>query len=319
MPISSYATVYAIGHKSIADIFSGPVLIEEKVDGSSMSMSRTNGVLECRSKGAQLFVEAPEKMFTKGIETALNLDLHDGWVYRAEYLKTPKHNALAYSRVPNQNLIVFDIGTGLEEYLDYDAKAIEAARIGLECVPRLYQGTVSDFESLHAFLETESILGGTKIEGFVVKNYSVFTMEKKIAIGKYVSEKFKEVNQKNWKETNPSGKDFIQLLIEKYKTEARWAKAVQHLRDGGKLEGSPRDIGLIIREIPDDILKENDNEIRDELFNHFWPTIKRGITAGVPDWYKETLARSAFPTGGQDESSGPSTPLLSPVLPALQD
>jgi hypothetical protein len=302
MPIHSYASVYALGHKAISDLFSGPVLLEEKVDGSQFSMSRSpEGILECRSKGAQLFVDAPEKMFTKAINTAMSLPLHEGWVYRCEYLEKPKHNTLVYSRVPKQHLIVFDICTGLEEYLSYEHMVDECDRIGLECVPCLYQGVVTDFDMFKTFLDRESILGGVKIEGVVVKNYKVFTQEKKIAIGKYVSEAFRETNSKNWKDSNPSGKDFVQLLIEKYKTEARWNKAIQHLRDAGKLEGSPRDIGLLIREVPEDILKEHEAEIRDALFKHFWDTIRRGVTAGLAEFYKEQLAKTAFPAGGTNE------------------
>ena len=41
---------------------------------------------------------------------------------------------------------------------------------------------------------------------------------------------------------NPNRGDMIALLIQELTTPARWQKAVQHLREDGKLEGSPRDI-----------------------------------------------------------------------------
>ena len=144
------------------------------------------------------------------------------------------------------------------------------------------------------FLERDSILGGTKIEGVVIKNYELFTMEKKPAMGKYVSEAFKEVHNKDWKERNPTGKDFVLALTEKYKTEARWNKAILHLTEAGQLEHSPKDIGLLMREVPADVLKECEDEIKEALFGHFWQYIQRGITSGLPEWYKDELAKSAF-------------------------
>ena len=116
-------------------------------------------------------------------------------------------------------------------------------------------------------------------------------------MGKYVSEAFKEVHEADWKARNPHGKDLIQKFIEKYHSPARWQKAVQHLREAGKLEGSPRDIGMLIREIPADVRKEEEQAIKDALFEHFWLQIQRGIIAGFPEWYKSELAKSAFDRG----------------------
>ena len=295
MPLHSYPSIYALGHKAIEQLFSGPVLIQEKVDGSQFSMGRTeSGELECRSKGQQLIVSAPEKMFQKAVDTAQSLDLHPGWVYRCEYLSVPKHNTLAYSRVPNKYLIVYDICPGLETYLSYDEMVIEATRLGLEVVPRLYEGMVDNIEMFKGLLERESVLGGVQIEGVVAKNYALFTTEKKVAMGKFVSESFKEKHGSDWKERNPGQGDFVQTLIGQYRTDARWQKAVQHLRESGKLEGSPRDIGLLVREVPEDILKECEQEIKDALFDHFWKDIQRGVIAGLPQWYKDQLAQTAF-------------------------
>lgn len=293
--IHSYPSIYQIGHRMISDIFKSEVLIEEKVDGSQFSFRvDSDGVLFCRSKGKQLLIDAPEKMFGQAVEVVKSLDLQAGWIYRGEYLQKPKHNTLAYSRIPTDHIILFDINTGLEEYMPYDKKAEEAARIGLEIVPIMYYGVVENFEMFQSFLDRESVLGGCKVEGVVVKNYNLFTQEKKVSMGKYVSESFKEVHQKDWKERNPTGKDLVEILIEEYGTEARWQKAVQHLAESGVLDGSPKDIGFLMREIPLDILKECEEDIKNKLFKHFWSKISRGVTRGVPEWYKKTLAESSF-------------------------
>lgn len=293
--IHSYPSIYQIGHRMIADIFKSEVVIEEKIDGSQFSFGRdVNGELFCRSKGKQLLIDAPEKMFNKAVEEVGKLDLHPGWVYRGEYLQKPKHNTLNYGRIPTHGIIIFDINTGLEEYMPYDAMADEAFRIGLEVVPLVFSGIVNDFGMFQSFLEFESVLGGCRVEGVVVKNYNLFTQEKKVAMGKYVSEHFKEVHQKDWKERNPTGKDLVEILIEEYGTEARWQKAVQHLQEAGQLEGSAKDIGILMREVPQDILKECEEEIKQKLFRHFWSKISRGVTKGVPQWYKDLLAKQSF-------------------------
>lgn len=294
--IHSYPSIYAIGHKAIADIFKSEVLIEEKIDGSQFSFGVIDGELQCRSKNKQIILDAPEKMFGQAIDVALHLAkfLTPNWVYRCEYLEKPKHNILAYSRVPEQNLILYDINTGLEEYMSPVEKASYARALGLETVPLLYQGIVENFEMFKGFLERESVLGGCKIEGVVVKNYSLFTQEKKVALGKYVSEDFKEKHTKQWGESNPSQGGFVLKLANQYRTEARWRKAIQHLREQGLLDNSPKDIGLIIKEVGQDILKEEENEIKDALFQHFWKQMNRTITSGLPDWYKQELAKTAF-------------------------
>ena len=294
--LSSYPTVFALGHRAIADIFNGSVIVEEKIDGSQFSFGVVNGELVCRSHGKQMIVDAPEKMFVKAVETVKSLLplLTPEWIYRGEYLEKPKHNTLCYSRTPEKNIIIFDVMIAPETYLDYDHKVLAANEIGLECVPLLYEGKLENYENFKKFLDLDSILGGTKIEGVVIKNYELFTMEKKPAMGKYVSEAFKEIHNKDWKERNPTGKDINILLTEKYRTEARWNKAILHLNEAGLLDHSPKDIGLLMHEVPADVLKECEEEIKEALFKHFWPNIARGVTRGLPEWYKDELAKSAF-------------------------
>jgi len=294
--ISSYSSIYAIGHKAILDIFETPVLIEEKIDGSQFSFGDLDGELCCRSKGKDMIMDAPEKMFDKAVQTVVDLqsELQRDWVYRGEFLQKPKHNSLTYNRVPEKNIILFDVMIGPERYLGPEEKAQEAARLGLEVVPVLFEGMMTSFEMFKEFLNWESILGGVKIEGVVVKNYNMFTQEKKVAMGKYVSEAFKEIHTSEWKKSNPTGKDIIEELIMRLKTDARWDKAIQHLRDAGELDGSPKDIGPLLKEIQLDIQKECTDDIKDILFKHYWKDIARGVVRGLPEWYKDKLGMGSF-------------------------
>lgn len=298
----SYPSLYALGHRYLSDLLLDPVLVEEKVDGSQFSFGMFGNLedesyqLKCRSKGAQLNVFAPEKMFEKAIASVkVRQDiLHRGWTYRCEYLANPKHNALCYDRVPKDHLVIFDINIGHENYLDYAAKAEEAARIGLEIVPKMFEGHITNVDEFRALLDRESFLGGQKVEGVVIKNYHRFGQDKKILIGKYVSEAFKETHAREWKADNPTKNDVVALLIATLKTDARWRKGVQHLREAGKLEDSPRDIGLLFKEVPNDIRKEEEDFIKQKLFEWAWPHIQRGVMAGLPEWYKEQLMKKQF-------------------------
>jgi hypothetical protein len=296
--IRSYPKVYNLGHAAIRDLLRDPVVVQEKVDGSQFSFMLTQeGELLARSKGQDIVIDNPEKMFGLAIEVVKELRplLTPGFVYRGEYLKKEKHNALRYNRVPNKHIILFDVQTGDEEYAPPINVESEADRLGLESVPTPLAGmiglTLDDFKAL---LDTESVLGGQKIEGVVIKNYYRFGVDGKALMGKYVSEAFKEVHAKEWGAANPSRKDVVQRLIESYRTEPRWQKAVQHLRDRGDITDSPADIGPLMKEVGQDVLAECREEIKDRLFAYAWPQIQRGLTAGLPQWYKDRLMQQQF-------------------------
>lgn len=297
MKLSSYSKILALGHKAIHDILDGDVIVEEKVDGSQFSFGVMEGELHCRSKGATVHTVEPDGMFKRGVDTAKELEsgLTSGWTYRGEYLNTPKHNTLAYGRVPNHNFILFDVETAPSHFLDRAEKEAEARRLGLEVVPCYYQGPGADIglEKFKSFLENESILGGQKVEGVVLKNYAKFTLDGKLACAKIVSEAFKEIHGVEWKKNNPNKADVVEMLIAKYGTEPRRRKAVQRLREAGKLTETPKDIGLLLKSVSEDVLEECKDAIQEELFEHFWKDIARGINRDIPLWYKKELGLQA--------------------------
>jgi len=290
MKINSYTSLYNIGHRQLEKLFEGEVLIEEKIDGSQLSFGLIEGQLQVRSKGGPLNIEQPEKMFAKAIEVIKALPLQEGLIYRGEYLKSPRHNSLCYDRVPKNHIMIFDISNEEGKYLNNMQKKREAERLGLECV-RVFSKGVFNFsaQELQEFLEKESILGGQKIEGIVIKNYNQFNDEKKILVGKLVSDSFREVHKKNFKEENKSNTDIIQLIAEQYKTPARWQKGIIHLQEKGILTNTPKDIGLLFKEINEDILKECKEEILQQFFEWAWPKMFKIIMKGFPEWYKEKL------------------------------
>lgn len=298
----SYPSIYNLGHRYIGDLLTVSVIVEEKIDGSQFSFglseSGESGELLVRSKGVVMDINAPEKMFSKAVETVKELapDLVPGWTYRVEYLQKPKHNVLAYNRVPSKNIILFDINRGEEDYVDYENKSIIAKSLGLEVVPKLYDGILPDISILTGLLDRESILGGQKIEGVVVKQKTptLFGQDKKALIGKYVSAAFKEVHKSEWRTANPTPGDVALEIGESLKTPARWVKAVIHLRERGLIQDTPQDIGLLVKEVPADIQGEMEEEIKQRLFDQAWPKIRRIATNGLPEWYKQQLAEKQF-------------------------
>lgn len=295
MTIPSYGKVWAIGHRAVSELFDAPVVVQEKVDGSQFSFANLGGELHMRSKGRPVHLGNGDKLFTPAMETATRLmdegRLPEGVVFRGETLCSPKHNALQYNRVPKGNIVLFDAHT-----LDQTNVASDPLPTwpDLEWVPTLYVGHVGEPRDLLDLLATESFLGGTLIEGFVAKRYDVFDQFGTPLKGKYVSEAFKETAAKEWKQANPGRQDVVAGLIAGLRQPRRWEKAIEHLRDDGMLDGSPKDIGPLIKAVQTDVLEECEDTIKQVLFDYFKKDIVRGVTGGLPEWYKDRLLAEAF-------------------------
>jgi len=295
----SYPKILAIGNEYIADIFKGSVDVQEKIDGSMSAFGCTkNNQVVMRSKGKELFYEDHEGMFDIFVNFVMEheewLLAHPGMYFYGEFLSKSKHNALAYDHVPRNNIMLFGVyEEGVGYYKTYKELKHWANALDLDPVPLLYYGEIKDKEALEHFLTFDSILGNQKVEGVVVKNYEqTLLVGGKICpqFGKLVRPEFKEKLNKTW----TTGKDKVQLFIDSFRTEARWQKAVQHLKDKGQLEGSPRDIGKLIVEVKRDIIDEEENEIKLGLYKLFKDQILRKATAGMPEFYKEQLLNKAF-------------------------
>lgn len=296
----SYPSIFALGHKATQPLMAYPdLVVEEKIDGSQFSFGIFSGELRMKSKNATIVPGYAPGLFSVAAATVEALAqrglLTDGWTYRSEAINKPKHNALTYNRIPTGGLIIYDINTSHSEFLDPESKKAEADRLGLETVPVLHRGTLN-LELFKALLETESCLGGPKIEGVVVKpaGYDLFGLDKKVLLGKFVSEAFKEIHAKEWGAANTKGKNVVTLIAEQLRVPARWQKAVQRMAEEGILESQPRDIGTLLRYVAEDLDKEVQDDVKDALFRHFWRDIKRSSMWGIAEWYKGSLLNQAF-------------------------
>lgn len=297
--LRSYPKIYALGHKAIRPIFDGPVVVQEKIDGSQFSFGMQDGKLMCRSRGQQIQLPASNKLFQGACATVQTLfeqgKLVEGWIYRGEVISKPKHNTLEYERVPKGFVILFDVDTGLEDRVSPQALEEIAAGLGLESVPVFFENMVDGPEDVKQWMERDSVLGGCKIEGVVVKNYNAFNQEDgKQMMGKYVSDAFKEKHTRTWKAANPGQNDKIQQIITALTTDARYEKGVQRRRDAGLLQDAPEDIGPIMADIMADTVAEERDWIKEQLYARFEKEIVRGIVKGFPFWYKERLLAEQF-------------------------
>lgn len=302
----SYPSVFALGHAAARDLLLDEVVVQEKVDGSQFSFGRfptfdphgevDGWELRCRSKGATLNILAPEKMFVEAVDYVkqLGVRLPLGLTFRAEYLKKPKHNALAYDRTPRNHLVVFDVNYGHEKYCPRFVLERLCNSLDLEPIPEIFRGRIEDPQFFRDALARESFLGGQKIEGVVVKNYLRFGPDKKVLMGKLVSEAFKEVQAAKWKAANPGKLDIVEAVIHSLRTPARWHKAIQHLAERGELQGSLRDIGALVKETQDDIRRECTELVQEELTRWAMPHVLRGVVRGLPEFYKEELLKKQF-------------------------
>lgn len=316
--IPSYTKILTLGSSQTDNALVGEVIVQEKVDGSQFKFGRDeDGKLLFASKGCKLIpIEGDndlvniQKMFRPAVKYLLSiqdiLDEHlekDMYCY-CETLETQKHNVLKYNKVPNNHIVLFDSlyqgGWANRNELLAIAKTLK-----IDLIPELYKGEIdrsrvdtgaggyksSATDFLKRIIETTpSYLGGTLIEGVVIKNYT-----QNIMLGgqvfplftKYVREAFKEKHDAEWKIKRP--KDSLEDYIKGFCSEARWQKAIIHLKEKGLLESHPKDIGVLIKTVQQDILEEEMENIKTTLFNKFKEDILRHSVRGLPEWYKQKL------------------------------
>lgn len=300
--IPSFSKIFQVGSEYVPHLFDGEVEVTEKVDGSQFAFGidkESNIVI--RSKGKEMYFEQHDKMFSLGVEYVRKLTPHleklkPGTYFYAEYLQRPRHNVLQYERTPKNNLVLFGVSYEGKYLNDYTRLKKWAESLDIDVVPLLYRGSVKSIDDLNKFLETDSYLGREKVEGVVIKNYhqpafvgnQIFQ-----SFAKWVRPQFKERHDKDWQRDH-SKKGKLETFVESFATEAQWHKAVQHLRDKDELLNEPKDIGALMREIAQDLIWEETENIKKELFKLYRPIIVGRAQRGFPEWYKEQLAKGAF-------------------------
>ena len=305
----SFPKIFHLGTKYVSDIFKEEVEITEKLDGSHFRfcLDKDNNI-EMWGRQAQIFLENADGNFKPVAEWVHSIKnkLEPGIIYYGETLSKPRHNVLNYSSTPKNHFCLFGFSTwGNSLFAQHPILKSMAEHLDCDVVPLIYKGVLSDevHGGINGFidqlLDRESYLGGVKIEGVVIKNLqrtAILTgtpADPKVILpimcAKFVCEDFKEKHEANRVEYKESYRDRISLLFESYRTNARWNKAVQHLKEAGELLDDPKDIGKLVNEIQSDIIQECKEEIKEELWNLTIKLYKGSFTHGFPEWYKRKL------------------------------
>lgn len=314
--VPKYTKVLNLGNSGTERALVGEVVIQEKVDGSQFRFGlNEDRELVMGSKSVNWEYGTWDKMFNEGCEYVMNIDknvwkqFHPDTYFFCEYLQKPKHNVLKYDRVPSGHIVLFDVLENGKWTVDRKHLDTIGHDLGLEVVPELYRGVVemkrvgagekfdrtkgwtgTDFlkRMIH---QTMSFLGGVTIEGVVMKNYNEW-----IYVGgmvfpvftKYVREEYKEQHEKDWKAKSP--KTSLEEYFKSFNNENRFKKAIQHMKESGDVyTNSVKDIGPLLKEIQEDIKAEEEEQIKQYLYNHFIKDIMRVSIRGFAEWYKEYL------------------------------
>jgi len=308
--VKSYPKVLTLGSYQTDRALVGTVYIQEKVDGSQFrfGVDEKGGVWigshHCTfapGEAAGMFKLAVD--YINSIQDTVK-QFKPLTTFFCEFLGKPKQNVIAYTRVPQNNLVLFDAygpSSGWYNRVELEATA---ACLGIDVVPTFKIGETS-LDELRTFLTTYSFLGGDTVEGVVIKNYVENILENgtlRPLFVKYVRPSFKEKMDRKAGEK----KETLEEYLGSFCADARWLKAIQSLVEQGKITVSPKDIGPLIVQIKKDIIEEEEVNIKHRLYRHFINEILRRATAGFPDWYKEKLVTDLqLPAGSPPAEPGP--------------
>lgn len=290
--IPSYSSPRNLGDRYLSDLFSDDYVVQEKVDGSQFSFGRVNGELLFRSRGGPLVLGQVPNDFQKTVDHLLGKadQIPEGFTFRGEAMTKRRQNKLNYLRIPDGFLVLFDVDSG-GTYHSIEEIQQWAERLGVTAVQQLWTGKAGealDVERVNAFLNGESQLGGTP-EGVVIKNYARL-LNGKAMMGKVVGSHFKEVKAV----VKEQGSSPVAAIVKAYRTEARWDKAIQHLREEGKLDETMRDVPVLLKEIFSDIEAEESENLKNLLWQTFRKDILKGAADGFASYYQKRLSESVM-------------------------
>lgn len=304
--MKKYPKVRTVGHRDINMLLVGTVSVQEKVDGSNFSFGKAaDGKPFAWSREQVLDISEPDRcgMFAPGVRHVVSIldQVQPGWIFRCEYLQRPKHNVLAYSRVPRNHLVLFETERVNGDYYANRGECHTEMRgfaemFDIDVVPLFHFGplTLDDLsrsnpDSLrNQWFARESFLGGPRIEGVVIKNfYQTDTRSgATYLVGKVVQDSFKEQHQHQVKSEKA---DPIEEIGRRYGVPARWRKAVQYLRDNQLLSYEMEDVPKLLSRVRKDIEEECEQEIKDALWKLYRKNVLGNTTKGLAQWYQQQL------------------------------
>ncbi len=303
--LKTYPKVHHLGDPMLDGILDGKIIVEEKIDGSQFRIKwdADHQQVECASRRVEFKDNGVEGSFKKIVDHIEDVFKNLKWdkttYLWGEYLGGVKQNSLVYERVPKNNLMIFDGFREKDGWFNHEMKEEVAKQLDVECVAQIWDGDGKDFTSktIDQILKKYSALGPVIPEGIVVKNYGKYFdagkyswMEGWWMVGKFVRKEFQELN----KASHLGDRDKLANIKATYNNEARWNKAVQKLKDEGKLEHNMRDMAFLIREVMTDVTDECSQDIKDRLFKIYGRDIVKSSTRGLAEFYNKKLLEDAI-------------------------
>jgi len=306
---AKYPKILHIGAPLVETVFFEEIELSEKCDGSQCRVNLTNEFVATGSKNQNV---ADYGMF----EIAHNYSkvIHEETEWRqfgdditlfCEFLKSPKHNTISYDRVPLNNLYLFGaLVDGVHMKTD-DLNDI-AKCFDIDPPNIMYEGNVESAEELKEFMTHESYLGGSLVEGVVIKNYNrtydPLQVHSQAFIGypmcaKFVREDFKAANAKRWNTLDR--KKGVDAIVEMFFVGEMFQKTIQHLRDEGKITYTKKDLQYLIPEFFDDLMDEKKDAMTRMIMAEVFKVLKKRASGYVVKSWIDYLTERQFDHGDE--------------------
>lgn len=265
------------------------VLVQEKLDGSNVAIVRENGQTQIQSRN-QIVTRDDCGNFGRLVAWVDSIeDLLDGlgqnYVLYGEFLNT---NKLRYE--PFNPFVLFDIfiidvfGEEGKNYapISMDIVAYEkllhyiSGVLGTVAAPTLHVGLYEDFGFQNLSSQYDS---SVRAEGVVFKAFDVPIWYEDRETGERIDKVLPFLYTKRVQETHKEVKpvkvtnDPLSAIAEAFAPPARIEKVIANVRDSGK--NPTENVGLVIAALNRDILKEEEDAIKDELFKAYWKALSK--------------------------------------------
>lgn len=281
------------------------VLVQEKVDGTNVSMHFHNGICDLWGR-TQPIDRAKPGMYKPFVDWFSQHE--EEFLYNFENAAWP-WNTIFYGELINTNKLRYALQPPmiLFDYVCYNASDVElpvhdpydylynlihwSNTFGVPLAKMLYLGFCDMMPSISNLIGPSHFDHTITMEGIVIKAFDVDIpyedeegnpklSHKQRLYGKYVRPEFREVHREKNEASDP-----IQKLAQRYGTEPRLDKAIQKAREQGLDYESNR--GILIKLALEDIEAEEGPQLTKEINDLFGKLIRKQIGTTIMRLYNE--------------------------------
>jgi ATP-dependent RNA circularization protein (DNA/RNA ligase family) len=160
---------FYLSDPDIKDLLSGPVIIEEKMDGANFGIIRHKKGYSLQKRGSLVGPSEHEQFQFYHNWAAKNYDkimqIPQTWILYGE-LMYACHN-IFYNKLPDY-VLIFDVWDG-KKFLQYKERKQICDKWGFVMVPMIHEGIITK-NSIYSYMPQVSLYGD-RAEGIVIKRY----------------------------------------------------------------------------------------------------------------------------------------------------